>query len=140
MTAATALCWMMAIPVSVRRRFLSRSAASISAGLSCRWIGRWKQRFSGIRTQNGVLSAGELLFPALIGRNTARIVPSAFTGGRKQKVNGKGGRAWTIRGEKILYLWGFPNTKPGQVVFFIANSLLNRKLYPSDDCKLYYPI
>ena len=81
-----------------------------------------KQRFSGIRTQNGVLSAGELLFPALIGRNTARIVPSAFTGGRKQKVNGKGGRAWTIRGEKILYLWGFPNTKPGQVVFFIANS------------------
>ena len=71
---------------------------------------------------NGVLSAGELLFPALIGRNTARIVPSAFTGGRKQKVNGKGGRAWTIRGEKILYLWGFPNTKPGQVVFFIANS------------------
>ncbi len=89
--------------------------------LSCRWIGRWKQRFSGIRTQNGVLSAGELLFPALTGRNTARIVPPAFTGGRKQKVNGKGGRAWTIRGEKSLYLWGFLNTKPGQVVFFIAN-------------------
>ena len=98
---------------------------TISFSVCCkhfRWIGRWKQRFSGIRTQNGVLSAGELLFPALIGRNTARIVPSAFTGGRKQKVNGKGGRAWTIRGEKILYLWGFPNTKPGQVVFFIANS------------------
>ena len=27
-----------------------------------------------------------------------------FTGGRKRKVNGKGGRAWTIRQEKSLDL------------------------------------
>lgn len=33
-----------------RRRFLSRSAVSGSAGRSCRWTGRWKRRFSGIRT------------------------------------------------------------------------------------------
>ena len=32
---------------------------------------------------------------------------------RWQKVNGNGGQAWTIRGEKNLYLWGFLNTKPG---------------------------
>ena len=114
MTAATALCWMMAIPVSVRRRFLSRSAASISAGLSCRWIGRWKQRFSGIRTQNGVLSVGKLLFPALIGRNTVPTAPPAFTGGRKQKVNGKGGRAWTIRGEKACIYGAFRTPNRGR--------------------------
>ena len=122
MRTGTVCSLTMGTPTPAPRPFLSRSAVSGSAGRSCRKSERWKQRFSGIRTQNGVLSAGELLFPALIGRNTARIVPSAFTGGRKQKVNGKGGRAWTIRGEKILYLWGFPNTKPGQVVFFIANS------------------
>ena len=28
----------------------SRSAVSGSAGRSCRWTGRWKRRFSGIRT------------------------------------------------------------------------------------------
>ena len=37
-------------PAPVRRRFLSRSAVSGSAGRSCRWTGRWKRRFSGIRT------------------------------------------------------------------------------------------
>lgn len=121
MRTGTVCSLTMGIPTTAPRPFLSRSAASGSAGRSCRKSERWKQRFSGIRTQNGVLSAGELLFPALTGRNTARIVPPAFTGGRKQKVNGKGGRAWTIRGEKSLYLWGFLNTKPGQVVFFIAN-------------------
>ena len=29
---------------------LSRSAVSGSAGRSCRWTGRWKRKFSGIRT------------------------------------------------------------------------------------------
>ena len=84
------------------------------AGLSCRWIGRWKQRFSGIRTQNGVLSVGKLLFPALIGRNTVPTAPPAFTGGRKQKVNGKGGRAWTIRGEKACIYGAFRTPNRGR--------------------------
>ena len=32
------------------------------------------------------------------GRNTVPTVPPEFTGGRKQKVNGKGGLLWTVRG------------------------------------------
>ena len=40
----------MGTPAPARRRFLSRSAASGSAGQFCRWTGRWKRRFSGIRT------------------------------------------------------------------------------------------
>ena len=35
---------------TARRRFLSRSAVSGSAGRFCRWTERWKRRFSGIRT------------------------------------------------------------------------------------------
>ena len=34
----------------------------------------------------------------LTGGNTARIAPPGFTGGRNQKVNGKGGLVWTVRG------------------------------------------
>ena len=37
------------IPTPARRRLLSRSAVSGSAGRSCRWTGRWKRRFSWIR-------------------------------------------------------------------------------------------
>ena len=32
------------------------------------------------------------------GQNTVPAVPPEFTGGRKQKVNGKGGLVWTVRG------------------------------------------
>ena len=32
------------------------------------------------------------------GENTVPAVPPEFTGGRKQKVNGKGGLVWTVRG------------------------------------------
>jgi len=48
-------------------------------------------------------------------------VPPEFTGGRKQKVNGKGGLLWTVRSEKSLDLSGFASPKTGQVVFFIAH-------------------
>ena len=47
---ATALSLTMGTPAPARRRFLSRSAVSGSAGRSCRWTGRWKRRFFGIRT------------------------------------------------------------------------------------------
>ena len=36
--------------------------------------------------------------PNPTGQNTAPAVPPEFTGGRKQKVNGKGGLVWTVRG------------------------------------------
>ena len=42
--------------------------------------------------------------------------PPEFTGGRKQKVNGKGGLLWTVRSEKSLDLSGFASPKPGLVV------------------------
>ena len=50
------------------------------------------------------------------GQNTVPAVPPEFTGGRKQKVNGKGGLLWTVRSEKSLDLSGFASPKPGQVV------------------------
>ena len=50
------------------------------------------------------------------GANTARTAPPEFTGGRKQKVNGKGGLLWTVRSEKSLDLSGFASPKPGLVV------------------------
>ena len=48
--------------------------------------------------------------------NRAKYLPPEFTGGRKQKVNGKGGLLWTVRSEKSLDLSGFASPKPGQVV------------------------
>ena len=51
---------------------------------------------------------------ALIGRNTVPTAPPAFTGGRKQKVNGKGGRAWTIRGEKACIYGAFRTPNRGR--------------------------
>ena len=51
--------------------------------------------------------------------NRAKYCPGCaaeFTGGRKQKVNGKGGLLWTVRSEKSLDLSGFASPKPGQVV------------------------
>ena len=50
------------------------------------------------------------------GQNTARTAPPTFIGGRKRKVNGKGGRAWTIRREKVLDLQGFQRAEPGRVI------------------------
>ena len=48
-------------------------------------------------------------------------VPLKFTGGRKQKVNGKGGREWTIRGQKSQRLQGFLRTKQRWVVLVIIH-------------------
>lgn len=48
-------------------------------------------------------------------------MPLKFTGGRKQKVNEKGGQEWTIRGQKSQHLQGFLSTKPRWVVFVIIH-------------------
>ena len=101
---ATASFLTMGTPAPARRRFLSRSAVSGSAGRFCRWTGRWKWRFSGIRTRNDAPYADKPFSQNPTGGNTARIAPPGFTGGRKRKVNGKGGRAWTVRRGKSLYL------------------------------------
>ena len=80
---------------------------TVSFSVCCkwfRWTGRWKWRFSGIRTRNDAPYADKPFSQNPTGGNTARIAPPGFTGGRKRKVNGKGGRAWTVRRGKSLYL------------------------------------
>ena len=77
---------------------------TISFSVCCKWF-RW-----AVLPLDGTLEA------APTGENTARTAPPEFTGGRKQKVNGKGGLLWTVRSEKSLDFQGFASSKPGQVV------------------------
>ena len=58
-------------------------------------------------------SAAACSSPNPTGQNTAPAVPSEFTGGRKQKVNGKGGLLWTVRSEKSLDLSGSASLNRG---------------------------
>ena len=58
---------------------------TISFSVCCKWF-RWS-----VLPQIGTLEAET-------GQNTAPAVPPEFTGDRKQKVNGKGGLVWTVRG------------------------------------------
>jgi len=57
----------------------------------------------------------------LTGANTARTAPPEYIGGRKQKVNGKGGLLWTVKAGKSLDLQGSASPKPGRAVCFIAH-------------------
>ena len=55
-------------------------------------------------------SAAACLFPNPTGGNTAPTAPPEFTGGRKQKVNGKGGLLWTVRQEQVNQISGYLDT------------------------------
>ena len=59
---------------------------------------------------------GEMFLRNPTGANTARTAPPEFTGGRKQKVNGKGGLLWTVKAGKSLDLQGSASPEPGRVV------------------------
>ena len=59
-------------------------------------------------------SAAECSSPNPTGQNTAPAVPPEFTGGRKQKVNGKGGLLWTVRSEKALIYQALQAPKRGR--------------------------
>ena len=98
---------------------------TVSFSVCCKWF-RW-----AVLPLDGTLEAGifrdkDLKRCAVCGAacsshaptggNTARTAPPEFTGGRKQKVNGKGGLLWTVRSEKSLDLSGSASPKPGQVV------------------------
>ena len=97
---------------------------TISFSVCCKWF-RW-----AVLPLDGTLEAeifrdkdlkrcevcGGVFVPKSNRQNTAPAVPPEFTGGRKQKVNGKGGLLWTVRSEKSLDLSGFASPKPGQVV------------------------
>ena len=48
--------------------------------------------------------------PNPTGENTAPTAPPEFTGGRKQKVNGKGGLLWTVRQEQVNQISGYLDT------------------------------
>ena len=97
---------------------------TVSFSVCCKWF-RW-----AVLPLDGTLEAeifrdkdlkrcavcGGVFVPKSNRQNTAPAVPPEFTGGRKQKVNGKGGLLWTVRSEKSLDLSGFASPKPGRVV------------------------
>jgi len=100
---------------------------TVSFSVCCKWF-RW-----AVLPLDGTLEAGifrdkDLKRCAVCGgvfvpkSNRAKYCPGCaarvpeFTGGRKQKVNGKGGLLWTVRSEKSLDLSGSASPKPGQVV------------------------
>lgn len=115
---------MMGTPTPVPSAFPARSAVSGSDMQSCLWWLHWKQRFLRTGIPDAALSADRLLYRSPTGRSTARIVPLKFTGDRKQKVNGKGGQEWTIRGQKSQHLQGFfstASTEPRWVVLVIIH-------------------
>ena len=112
---------MMGTPTPVPGTFHARSAVSGSDMQSCPSLVHWKQRFLRTGIPDAALSADRLLYRSPTGRNTARTVPLKFTGGRKQKVNGKGGQEWTIRGQKSQHWQGFFSTKPRWVVLVIIH-------------------
>ena len=78
----------------------------ISCSVCCKWF-RW-----AVLPLDGTLEAeifrdkdtkrcaicGQAFLPKSNRVNTAPTAPPEFTGGRKQKVNGKGGLLWTVRG------------------------------------------
>ena len=66
--------------------------------------------------RNDVRSAAACSSPNPTGLNTALAAPPMFTGGRKQKVNGKGVLVWTVSIEKSLDLSDFASPKLGWVV------------------------
>ena len=83
---------------------------TVSFSVCCKWF-RW-----AVLPLDGTLEAeifrdkdlkrcavcGACSSPNPTGQNTAQTAPPEFTGGRKQKVNGKGGLLWTVRSEKAL--------------------------------------
>ena len=97
---------------------------TISFSVCCKWF-RW-----AVLPLDGTLEAeifrdkdlkrcavcGGVFVPKSNRAKYCPAVPPEFTGGRKQKVNGKGGLLWTVRSEKSLDLSGFASPKPGQVV------------------------
>ncbi len=96
----------------------------ISFSVCCKWF-RWavlplagtlEVEIYRDKDLNAVRSVAARSSQNPTGRNTAQTAPPKFTGGRKQKVNGKGGLLWTVKGGKSLDLSGFASPKPGQVV------------------------
>ncbi len=96
----------------------------ITFSVCCKWF-RW-----AVLPQIGTLEAeifrdkelkrcavcGGVFVQSPTGVNTARTAPSEFTGGRKQKVNGKGGLLWTVKAGKSLDSQGSASPKPGRAV------------------------
>ena len=45
-----------------------------------------------------------------------------------------------FKGLKLINQTGLDREIRGTRIIAVTDMVLNRKLYPSDDCKLYYPI
>ena len=112
---------MTGTPTPVPSAFPVRSAVSGFDMRSCLNLRHWKQRFLRTGIPNAALPADRLLYQSPTGRNTVWTVPLKFTGGRKQKVNGKGGQEWTFREQKCQHLQGVLSTKLRWVVLVITH-------------------
>ncbi len=97
---------------------------TVSFSVCCKWF-RWavlpldgalEAEIFRDKDLKRCVSAAAYSSPNPTGQNTAPAAPPKFTGGKKPKVNGKGGLVWTVRSEKSLDLSGFASPKPGRVV------------------------
>ena len=79
---------------------------TVSFSVCCKWfrwsvlpqIGTLEAEIFRDKELNAVRSAAVCSSLNPTGQSTAPTAPPEFTGGRKQKVNGKGGLVWTVRG------------------------------------------
>ena len=89
MRTATALPLTMGTPAPARRRFLSRSAVSVSAGRSCRWTGPLEAEIFRDKDLKRCAVCGGVFVPKSNGQNTAQTAPPEFTGGRETESERK---------------------------------------------------
>ena len=113
------------LPCAGRWRHLRLSADDFVLRLLGKWF-RWavlpldrtlKRRFTG--TGTGCAECGGVFVPKSNRGKYCRTAPPEFTGGRKQKVNGKGGLLWTVKSGKALICKAPASPQPGRLVSFI---------------------
>ena len=99
----------------------------ISFSVCCKWF-RWavlpldrtlEAEIYRDRDLKRCAECGGVFVPKSNRGKYCRTAPPEFTGGRKQKVNGKGGLLWTVKSGKSLDLQGSASPQPGRLVSFI---------------------
>ena len=127
MTMATACCWMMVNPASVRRSFPIRCCAGISVMQFYQPKRNCMQTFS-----SSVLitapSAERLLYRTPTGKNTAYRAAKRCTAGRKTRAQESAKR--TIRNPQMPGLQGLFNTGSGYIKESYQTPLFRRSNCP----------
>ena len=119
MTAATASCWTMGTPVSVRNSFPILCYVNGFVTLSCLRTKSCMRLFTKPMTGGGVQYAAQPLFPAPTGRNIARIAGSDKDANRPQNVCANCAPMWTFRGLKSPCIMRLCRHRIGGVKGFI---------------------